>query len=356
MRKFHSLTVSDKSNETRDSIRLTLQVPDGKRDEFAFLPGQHLPIQIEVDGKAVRRTYSICSTPGNGTLQLGIRIQPGGVFSAYVADTLQAGDVLQVMPPFGQFHASIDPASKKNYLAFASGSGITPIMSIIRSTLEQEPGSRFLLFYGNRRQNTTMFIDDLYALKNSFPERLQLYFLFTREEQEYPIFSGRLDADKTAELYKVFCQGLTPHEAFVCGPDTMIETVRTALAELGMDSETIHVERYGAPRRKPGAQPAEASADEHDREIIVIMDGHKKSFQMSSGGGNIVDAAAAQGVELPYSCKAGVCATCRTHVRDGEVRMDTNYGLEPWEVEAGYVLACQSHPVTETVTLDYDKI
>jgi ring-1,2-phenylacetyl-CoA epoxidase subunit PaaE len=356
MRKFHSLTVSDKRNETRDSVRLTLQVPDGIRDKFEFLPGQHLPIQIEVDGKPVRRTYSICSAPGNGTLQLGIRIQPGGVFSTYVADTLQAGDVLQVMPPFGQFHASIDPANEKTYLAFASGSGITPIISIIRSTLKQEPGSRFLLFYGNRRQNTTMFIDDLYALKNRFPERLQLCFLFTREEQEYPIFSGRLDAGKTAELYEVFCQGLTPDEAFICGPDTMIETVRTALLELGMDGETIHVERYGAPRKKSSVQPTEATEDEHDREVTVILDGHKKTFQMSSGGGSIVDAAAAQGIELPYSCKGGVCATCRTHVRDGEVRMDTNYGLEPWEVEEGYVLACQSHPVTDTVTLDYDKI
>jgi ring-1,2-phenylacetyl-CoA epoxidase subunit PaaE len=356
MRKFHSLTISDKRDETRDSVRLTLQLPDSKRDEFAFLPGQHLPIQIEVDGKPVRRTYSICSTPGNGTLQLGIRIQPGGVFSGYVADSLKAGDVVEVMPPFGQFHASIDPASEKTYLAFAAGSGITPILSIIKSTLEQEPGSRFLLFYGNRRQNTTMFIDDLYALKNSFPERLQLYFLFTREEQEYPIFSGRLDADKTAELYRIFCQGLTPDEAFVCGPDPMTDTVREALIDLGMDAGAIHLERYGAPRKKPDTRPAEAPAGEQDREIVVIMDGHKKSFQMSSGGSNIVDAAAAQGIELPYSCKAGVCATCRTHVRDGEVRMDTNYGLEPWEVEAGYVLACQSHPVTETVTLDYDKI
>ena len=353
MRKFHSLTVSDKRNETADSVRISLQVPDDIRSEFEFIPGQHLPIQIEVDGKPVRRTYSICSTPGNGTLQLGIRIQPGGIFSGFVAETLQAGDVLQVMPPFGQFHASIEPANKKNYLAFASGSGITPIISILSSILEQEPGSRFILFYGNRRQNTTMFIDDLFALKNRFPERLQLYFLFTRDEQEYPIFSGRLDVDKTSELYKVFCSGLEPNEAFICGPDTMIESVRSALVALGMDAEAVHVERYGAPRKKPAKM---ATADEHDSSITVIMDGHKKSFQMSSGGGSIVDAAAVQGIELPFSCKAGVCATCRTHVRDGEVRMDTNYGLEPWEVEAGYVLACQSHPVSDKVTLDYDKI
>ena len=356
MRKFHSLTVSDKRNENADSVRIALQVPDDIQSEFNFLPGQHLPIQIEIDGKPVRRTYSICSAPGDGPLELGIRIQPGGLFSGYVAGSLQAGDVLQVMPPFGQFHASIDPANKKTYLAFASGSGITPIMSIVKATLAQEPGSRFLLFYGNRRQNTTMFIDDLYALKNSFPERLQLYFLFTREEQEYPIFSGRLDAEKTGELYRIFCNGLNPDEAFICGPDTMIESVRTALGELGMDDELIHVERYGAPGKKSVAKPMDAPADAHHCSVTVIMDGHKKSFQMPAEGSGIVDAAAEEGIELPFSCKAGVCATCRTHLRDGEVRMDTNYGLEPWEVEQGYVLACQSHPVTDKVTLDYDKV
>ena len=355
MRKFHSLTVSEKRNETPDSVRIRLQVPQDVQPEFEFLPGQHLPIQIEVDGRPVRRTYSICSTPGRGSLEIGIRIQPGGAFSQFVADTLQVGDELQVMPPFGQFHASIDQGSEKTYLAFASGSGITPIISIIRSTLEQEPGSRFLLFYGNRRQNTTMFIDDLYALKNSFPERLQLYFLFTREEQEFPIFSGRLDGEKTRELVKTFCSGLNPDEAFICGPDTMIESVRAALEGLGMDEDVIHVERYGAPRKKAATADAEVPVSEHDCTVTVIMDGHKKSFQMASEGSGIVDAAAEQGIELPFSCKGGVCATCRTHVREGEVRMDTNYGLEPWEVEEGFVLACQSHPVTDKVTLDYDK-
>lgn len=355
MRKFHSLTVSDKRNETTDSVRISLQVPEDAQREFEFLPGQHLPIQIEVDGRPVRRTYSICSTPGAGVLEIGVRIQPAGLFSGFVADQLQTGDILQVMPPFGQFHASIDPANEKSYLAFASGSGITPIISIVSSTLQQEPGSRFLLFYGNRRQNTTMFIEDLSALKNRFPERLQLYFLFTREEQEYPIFSGRLDDKKTSELYRTFCSGLQPDEAFICGPDTMIQSVRTALARLGMDDECMRVERYGAPGKRTPATANEVPASEHDCTVTVIMDGHKKSFPMSSEGTNIVDAAAVQGIELPFSCKGGVCATCRTHVRDGEVRMDSNYGLEPWELEKGYVLACQSHPLTDKVTLDYDK-
>jgi ring-1,2-phenylacetyl-CoA epoxidase subunit PaaE len=313
-----------------------------------------LPVQTTLDGKIVRRTYSILSVPGQMPLEIGVRVQPGGKFSEFVANELKVGDVLEVMPPFGQFHASVAADNQKTYLAFAAGSGITPILSIVRSTLENEAESRFLLFYGNRRQRTTMFIDDLYALKNRFAERLQLYFLFTQEEQEFPIFSGRLDEEKVAELYAAFCVGLEPDEAFICGPDTMIGAVRTALSDLGMPEDALHAERFGAAKKKGMPPAVVASGDEHDCEVTVIMDGHKKTFGMVAGD-NIVDGAAAQGIELPFSCKGGVCATCRTHVRDGEVRMDTNYGLEPWEVEKGYVLACQSHPLGDKLTLDYDK-
>jgi ring-1,2-phenylacetyl-CoA epoxidase subunit PaaE len=312
-----------------------------------------LPIQAEIDGRRVRRTYSICSVPGTLPLEIGIRVQPGGVFSEFVARQLKTGDQLEVMPPFGQFHANIEAAARKTCLLFAAGSGITPILSILRATLENEPGSRCLLFYGNRRQNSTMFIDDLQALKNRFTERLQLYFLFSREEQEFAVFSGRLDAQKTAQLCDLFCVGLEASEAFVCGPDTMIDDVRKALIAAGIGAAAIHAERYGAPRIKERRVAAE-SAD-HLSNITVIMDGHQKSFAMTSEQANIVDAAAAAGIELPFSCKGGVCATCRTHVQCGKVTMATNYGLEDWEVEQGYVLACQSRPVSELLVLDYDK-
>lgn len=355
MRKFHLLTVADMRNETADSVRLSLDVPSELRSEYAFMPGQHLPVQAEFDGKRVRRTYSICSVPGEWPLEIGVRVQPGGLFSEFVAGQLQIGDQLDVMPPFGQFHATIDPTADKTYLAFAAGSGITPVMSILRATLENEPASRLLLFYGNRRQNSTMFIDELQALKNRFTERLQLYFLFSQEAQEFPIFSGRLDSDKTIELYRTFCCGLSPDEAFVCGPDSMLDSVRNALLVEGMDAASIHVERYGAPRKISQQTAPDARESEPACDVIVIMDGHTKTFAMSPEAGNIVDAAAGAGVELPYSCKGGVCATCRTHVKVGKVRMQTNYGLEPWEVDQGYVLACQSVPLTGSVTLDYDK-
>lgn len=359
MIKFHSLVVSAKDQETRDSVRIALDVPEELRDEYAFQAGQHLPIQIERGGRKLRRTYSICSEQGQWPLQIGVRIQPGGGFSEFAATELSVGDALEVMPPNGQFHAVPDANNQKQYLGFAAGSGITPVLSIISSILREEPGSRFALFYGNRTQGTTMFIDDLYALKNRYPGRLQLHFLFSREDQEFAIAAGRLDDAKVRELIDHFCSGTKPDEAFVCGPDTMIKTVTETLVDLGMPSDAVHSERFGAPRRAKGDKVTGTVATDKVTgtvsRVTVVMDGHKKSFEMPRAGINIVDAAAEHGVELPYSCKGGVCATCRTHVQKGEVEMATNYGLEPWEVEKGFVLACQCTPVSAEVMLNYDE-
>jgi ring-1,2-phenylacetyl-CoA epoxidase subunit PaaE len=353
MKQFHPLTIERIERETRDSLRITLVVPGEFESEYEFLPGQHLPFEIVVDGKKIRRTYSICSAVDERPLEIGVRIQPGGVFSEHAASRLSVGDTLDAMPPGGRFHAEIVRSQPRDYLAFAAGSGITPILSIVKSILEGEPGSRFVLFYGNRKQSTTMFIEDLYALKNRFPERLQLHFVFSQEEQEFPISSGRLDADKVRELHTYFCKGLEPAAAYVCGPDTMIGTVTDTLVELGMPADAVHSERYGIPRK--GEKPAQVKEAADHAAITVIMDGHRKQFDMRRDDDNIVDAAAEHSIDLPYSCKGGVCATCRCHVREGEVTMATNYGLESWEVEAGFVLACQSRPVSESVLLDYDK-
>jgi ring-1,2-phenylacetyl-CoA epoxidase subunit PaaE len=355
MKQFHPLKVVAKIPETRDSVRIALDVPENLRPAFDFQPGQHLPIQVELGGKRLRRTYSICSEQGQWPLEIGVRVQPGGQFSEYAANELGEGDELEVMPPTGRFHANVDPRNNKFYLGFAAGSGITPILSIATSILNKEPASRFALFYGNRKQRSTMFIEDLYALKNRYPDRLLLHFVFSQEETEFEINAGRIDADKVAELHARFCSGDTADEAFVCGPDSMITTVTAALTKLGMADEAVHVERFGAPRRREPYVSEESAVPEGSASVTVIMDGHKKSFEMVREGASIVDAAAESGVELPYSCKGGVCATCRTHVRQGEVRMETNYGLESWEIEAGFVLACQSRPVSNQVLLDYDK-
>ena len=354
MKQFHPLTVERLEHETRDSVRIALAVPEELASEYEFLPGQHLPFQISLNGKKVRRTYSICSAQGVSPLEIGVRVQPGGLFSGYAANALKVGDTIEAMPPSGQFHVDLDEARARDYVGFAAGSGITPILSMIKSVLEREPNSRFVLFYGNRKQATTMFIEDLYALKNLHPERLQLHFVFSQEDQEFAIAAGRFDAGKVRELHERFCTGLDPAAAFVCGPDTMIDTVTETLVEIGLDADSVHAERFGVPRKSGEAKAAAAKAADHAN-VTVIMDGHEKSFDMQRGDENIVDAAAGHGIELPYSCKGGVCATCRCHVRDGEVTMATNYGLESWEVEKGFVLACQSRPVSDSITLDYDK-
>jgi len=352
MKQFHPLTIERIERETRDSVRIALSVPAEFEGDYEFLPGQHLPFEVTLNGKKIRRTYSICSGIDERPLEIGVRIQPGGAFSEFAGSELAVGDTLDAMPPGGRFHAELNRGSARDYLGFAAGSGITPILSIIKSVIETEPGSRFVLFYGNRKQSTTMFIEDLYALKNRFPERLQLHFVFSQEDQEFPIASGRLDAEKVRELYEHFCKGLEPAEAYVCGPDTMIATVRETLVELGLDAEHVHAERFGIPRKADKVKAVKAA---DNAVVTVIMDGHKKDFEMRRDDNNIVDAAADHGIDLPYSCKGGVCATCRCHLREGEVTMATNYGLEPWEVEAGFVLACQSRPVSDAVLLDYDK-
>ncbi|NNF41308.1 MAG: 2Fe-2S iron-sulfur cluster binding domain-containing protein [Woeseiaceae bacterium] len=356
MRQFHSLKVVAKHWEAADAVRLALDVPASLRDEFAFQPGQHLPVQVTVGGDRLRRTYSICSVPGEWPLEIGIRVQPGGRFSEFAANTLAVGDTLEVMPPTGGFHLRGEPAHEKYYLGFAAGSGITPLMSIVATVLQRESQSRFALFYGNREQQTSMFVDDLYALKNRYPERLLLHFVFSREEQEFDIAAGRIDADKVRELVGHFCKDQEISEAFICGPDTMTSEVGDALRSLGLVADAVHVERFGAPRRQPATTAAADSGESPDRtRVTVIMDGHRKSFDMARADQNIVDAAAMKGLELPYSCKGGVCATCRTHLSEGDVQMEINYGLEPWEIEAGFVLACQSRPQSATILLDYDK-
>ncbi len=359
MKKYHPLIVTAKHPETRDSLRIALDVPPHLHDEFAFQAGQHLPVQIDWDGRKIRRTYSICSMPGEWPLQIGVRIQPGGCFSEYAVNEMSIGDRLMAKSPNGQFHVSARKSNQNQYAGFVAGSGITPLLSIVAALLQEQSRSRFTLFYSNRTQGTTMFVDDLYALKNRYPDRLQLHFLFSREEQEFEIAAGRMDETKVRELLHNFCRDGLPDEAFICGPDTMIDTVAATLLELGLAEDKVHAERFGAKNRGLAGEVSGTRIQKNAAgtlsTVSVILDGHQKTFQMRKTGTTIVDAAAENGIELPYSCKGGVCATCRTHVRNGEVEMASNYGLEPWEIEQGFVLACQCSPKSDEVLLDYDK-
>ena len=356
MRQYHPLTIQSIEPAASDALRIRLEVPDDLADAFRCQPGQHIPVQAEIDGDAARRTYSICSRPGDRPLEIGIRVQPGGRFSEFARDSLSAGDTLLVMPPSGRFLTDIDPSRSRHVLAVAAGSGITPILSILTAVLEGEPDSTAILFYGNRSHQTSMFIDDLFALKNRFPERLQLAFLFSRESQEFEIMSGRLDGERTRELYRAFCSQRPADEAFVCGPDTMIDAVSQALVDSGLPAERIHSERFGVPVKRSASRNEQAADDDQgDVEVTLIMDGHRRHFSMHRNDKSLVDAAAEAGIDLPFSCKGGVCATCRTHLKTGEVDMAVNYGLEPWEVEQGFILACQSRPTSDELELDYDR-
>jgi ring-1,2-phenylacetyl-CoA epoxidase subunit PaaE len=293
-----------------------------------------------------------------GDLRIGVRLQPGGQVSHHLAEKLRVGDTLDVLTPNGSFHTQLDPRRAKSYVAFAAGSGITPVLSIIATVLDAEPHSRFTLVYGNRSTARTMFLEELLALKDRHLERLALHFVMSREPQDIPLFNGRLDSSKVKELAGNVFDPAAVDEFFLCGPGTMVEDVSQALRSLGVTGK-IHTELFatsGAVVAEAPARPVaskEAAAD--TAEVSVIMDGRRRVFSMPMSGESVLDAAAAAGIELPFSCRAGVCSTCRTKVVSGSVEMAQNYALEDWEVEAGYVLCCQSRPTSPKLEITYDE-
>lgn len=358
MSKFHSLTIKDVRAETRDAVSIAFDVPGDLADAFHFTQGQYLVLRTELDGEEVRRSYSICTGTGDGELRVAIKRVAGGRFSCYANDQLRVGQQLEVMPPDGRFFVPIEPSRRGNYLAVAAGSGITPILSIIKTTLECEPQSRFTLLYGNRSSASALFREQLEDLKNRYLQRLNLIFVFSREQQDVDLYNGHIDAGKCSQLFSRWIQVDALDAAFICGPQSMTETVREQLREHGMPSERIHFELFasegGAARRE--AREAARSADSVSSQITVISDGRALNFELPRNTQSVLDAGNAQGLELPYSCKAGVCSTCKCKVIEGEVEMDSNFALEDYEVAAGYVLSCQSYPVSEKVVLDFDQL
>jgi ring-1,2-phenylacetyl-CoA epoxidase subunit PaaE len=358
MSKFHSLTIKDVRAETRDAVSIAFDVPGDLADAFHFTQGQYLVLRTELDGEEVRRSYSICTGTGDGELRVAIKRVAGGRFSCYANDQLRVGQQLEVMPPDGRFFVPIEPSRRGNYLAVAAGSGITPILSIIKTTLEREPQSRFTLLYGNRSSASALFREQLEDLKNRYLQRLNLIFVFSREQQDVDLYNGHIDAGKCSQLFSRWIQVDALDAAFICGPQSMTETVREQLHEHGMPSERIHFELFasegGAARRE--AREAARSADSVSSQITVISDGRALNFELPRNTQSVLDAGNAQGLELPYSCKAGVCSTCKCKVIEGEVEMDSNFALEDYEVAAGYVLSCQSYPVSEKVVLDFDQL
>ncbi len=361
MSRFHALTVKEVRRETHDAVSIAFQVPPELEKAFRFTQGQYLTLRREIAGEEVRRSYSICTGVHQGELRVAVKQVPGGAFSTYANGKLAPGDTLDVMPPQGKFFVPLDPSRKGYYLAVAAGSGITPILSIISTTLETEPGSRFTLLYGNRSTSSTLFRDKLQDLKDRYMERFNLIYIFSREEQDIDLYKGRIDAEKCHTLFDRWVDAKHLEAAFLCGPQEMTEMVRDALKTHGLATERILLELFGTglptagprPTRAEGVDQVEVKMDM--ARVRVIVDGRALEFDMPKDDESILEVGNRQGADLPYSCKAGVCSTCLAKVEEGKVAMYANYALEDYEIEAGMVLSCQCHPISDKVVLNYDE-
>jgi len=350
MLTFHPLELRRRTPIAEDAVCLEFRPPATLADAYRFEAGQHLAVRAVLGGRELRRTYSIVS-PAGGELRIGVRVQ--GEMSRYLAEGLPIGATLDALEPSGRFRPTIEPSRAKSYVALAAGSGITPVLSIVATLLAAEPRSRLLLIYGNRAIGRTMFLDDVLALKDRYLDRLTVHCVMSQEPQDVELFNGRLDAARLREFARTEFDPRRIDEFFVCGPGTMVKELTAALRECGATGK-IHVERFavdGAARAAASTAPAERGTG---AEVAVTIDGRQRAFRMVAGR-TILESAEAAGLALPYSCRAGVCSTCRTKVVSGEVAMDRNQALEDWEVHAGFVLCCQARPTSDRVELSYDE-
>ncbi|HEY1329759.1 MAG TPA: 1,2-phenylacetyl-CoA epoxidase subunit PaaE [Casimicrobiaceae bacterium] len=356
MSRFHRLAIAKIERETRDAVAITFEVPAELREQFRYAPGQHLTLRADVAGQDLRRSYSICSAVQDDVLRIAVKRAPGGAFSTWINEALQAGVAVEVMPPMGHFSVPLDATAAHRYVGFAAGSGITPLLSIVKTTLAVEPKTSFTLFYGNRASGTVMFREELAALKDTYLSRFNLVHVLSREAQDIELLHGRIDQSRASALLDHWVPQGAMDAVFVCGPEGMMDAVVAALRARGYPDSRIRIERFAAsipkhthvPRPLPAASQAQC-------EVTVIQDGSRKTYLLAKGEDNILDAGLRNGIELPYSCKGGVCSTCRCRLLEGEVDMDVNFALEDYEVARGFVLACQSYPVTDKVVVDFDQ-
>jgi ring-1,2-phenylacetyl-CoA epoxidase subunit PaaE len=360
--RFHTLTVTDVERLTDDAVAVSFAVPDDLADEYVFEPGQHLTLRATIDGEDVRRSYSICRSRPEALKRKELRVAAarvgGGLMSAWINESVVAGDQIEVMTPLGGFTCATQPDAIRHHVAIAAGSGITPVVSILSTALAEEPASRATLIFGNRRTTSIMFLEELEDLKNQYPDRFHLVNALSREAQDVELFSGRLDRERLERILGALVPVQTVDEWYLCGPFGLVEGARELLADLGIDPhhvhhEVFHVDDSGAP--VTSVEPVvHAPAEPSEAVVTVNLDGRTTVIEMPSREESILAATLRARPDAPFSCTGGMCGTCRARLVEGEVRMDRNYALEPEEIAAGIVLACQSHPVTATVALDYD--
>lgn len=353
---FHKLRVAEVKRETPDAVSVRLELPEELRETFRFRAGQHLTFRREIGGEEVRRNYSLCVAPDEGVLKIGVKQIAGGAFSSWVNTKLKAGDELEVMAPHGSFCWSFEPTARREYVAFAGGSGITPILSLMKTALAMEPRSRFTLFYGNRNSMGVMFLEEIAALKDRYLDRLSVFHFLEEEEEEIDLFNGRLDRAKTDEILSSLVRAEAVDAFFICGPGPMMDAIEEALVARGVEKPRILIERFTTGPLS-AAQAAAARALEEKAaglKMSVTLNGRRVQVAFDPAKHSILDNVRAAGLPAPFACKGGVCATCRAKVTAGEVEMKVNYGLSAEELAEGYVLTCQATPVGEGVSLTYD--
>jgi len=358
MAQFTPLTVTDIKRDTRDSVIVTLKPPAEANGEFKFIQGQYLTFRRIFDGEEMRRSYSICAGVNDGVLRVGIKKVDGGWFSSWANEELKIGDTLDAMKPMGNFHSALKPDAARAYLGFAGGSGITPMISLIRTVLAAEKKSTFTLVYGNRSTSAIMFREELEDLKNIFMGRLNIVHVLESEASEVELFSGRLDREKCDELFSRWINVKDADLAFICGPEPMMLAVSESLKAHGMNEGAIKFELFASAqpgKAKKKAASGDVAAKGKKCSATIILDGAARVVELAKGEETVLEAALAAAIDAPFACKAGVCSTCRAKLVEGEVDMEANYALEDYEVERGYILTCQSHPRTDRVVVDYDQ-
>ena len=356
MAKFYKLKVKETYKETSDCSVVSFEIPEDLTETFNFRQGQHLTLKAEIDGEDIRRSYSLCSSPLENEWRVAVKQIPGGKFSTYANDILKIGDTIEVMPPSGTFGVNVNPDTAKNYLFFAAGSGITPILSMIRTHLAVEANATCKLFYVNKTAKSIIFKEELEQLRNQYFGRLEIYYFLTKEKRDIDLFNGRLDAEKMAVLTKTFIDIPDTSEVFLCGPEDMVNFVSHYLIDAGLRKELIHFELFVSGLSKEDIERVERLAQQNVEGVeITIVDGGKEfHFTMTKDYDTILDAALGAGVDLPFACKGGVCCTCKCKVIEGSVEMKVNYALEEAEVAQNFVLSCQSVPTSNHVKVDYD--